>query len=55
MTLGSVLGIVEGGAAPGPTPRGGFAPQMLAAAADTPIEGGSQDVVVAVVVTFAIG
>ena len=56
VTLGSVLGIVEGGAAPGPMPRGGFAPQMLAAsAADTPIEGGSQDVVVAVVVTFAVG
>jgi hypothetical protein len=55
VSLGSVLAIVEGGAAAGPSPRGGFAMQALAASADTPIEGGSQDVVVAVVVTFAIG
>ena len=30
-------------------------PQALATGADTPIEGGTQDVVVSVVVTFAIG
>lgn len=54
VALGAVVGIVEGGAAPGPMPRG-FAAQALAASADTPIEGGTQDVVVSVVVTFAIG
>jgi uncharacterized protein len=53
VALGAVVAIVEGGVAPGPSPRG-FAPQALAASADTPIEGGTQDVVVSVVVTFAI-
>ena len=53
VTLGAVVAIVEGGAPPGPSPRG-FAAQALAASADTPIEGGTQDVVVSVVVTFAI-
>jgi uncharacterized protein YggE len=54
VAVGAVVGIVEGGAVPGPTPRG-FAPQALAASADTPIEGGTQEMVVSVVVTFAIG
>jgi uncharacterized protein YggE len=54
VSLGSVLGIVEGGAVGGPMPRGKFAMEAMAASADTPIEGGSQDVVVAVAVTFAI-
>jgi uncharacterized protein len=53
--LGPVVGIVEGA---NPTPmfeRGGIAGIALKAASDTPIEAGTQDVVVSVVVTFLIG
>jgi uncharacterized protein len=52
--LGPVVGIVEGAH---PTPmfeRGGIAGLALKAAADTPIEAGTQDVVISVVVTFLI-
>jgi uncharacterized protein YggE len=35
--------------------RGGIAGMALKAASDTPIEAGTQDVVVSVVVTFLIG
>ena len=55
VTLGPVVGIVEGS---GQTPmfeRGGTAGLALKAASDTPIEAGSQDIVVSVVVTFLIG
>ncbi len=53
-TLGAVVGVNEvGGGSPGPFP----APRMLAMkaeAADTPVEGGSQEVAVSVSVAFAI-
>lgn len=52
--LGPVVGIVEGS---GPAPmfeRGGIEGMALKAASDTPIEAGTQDVVIAVVVTFLI-
>jgi uncharacterized protein len=52
--LGRVVGIVEGSQ---PVPlfeRGGIAGMALKAAADTPIEAGTQDVVISVVVTFLI-
>ena len=55
VTLGPVVGIVEG-SRPGPMfERGGTEGLALKAASDTPIEAGTQDVVVSVVVTFLIG
>jgi hypothetical protein len=54
ITLGPVVGIVEGS---GPTPmfeRGGVEGMALKVAADTPIEAGTQDVVISVIVTFLI-
>jgi uncharacterized protein len=55
--VGRVLAIVEGERPPMPFPAGGTRGVMAfkAEAADTPVEGGSQEVVVSVVVTFAIG
>lgn len=55
ISLGPVIGIVESSH---PTPlfeRGGIAGMALKAASDTPIEAGTQEVVVSVVVTFQIG
>ena len=53
--LGRVISIVEGGSPPsGPIPYGPTAAMALKAAADTPVEGGSQDVVVSVLVTFEL-
>lgn len=55
--LGEVLAIVEGQRPPGPIPfAGGIRGLALTAeaAADTPVESGSQEVVVSVVVTFAL-
>ena len=55
VTLGPVVGIVDG-SRPGPMfERGGIEGMALKAASDTPIEAGTQDVVVSVVVTFLIG
>ena len=51
--LGRVVDVQEGQEAGGPNPRG-YAKVMEMAAADTPVEAGSQEVVVAVRVTFAI-
>jgi uncharacterized protein len=54
-TVGPVTGIVEGQQPPvGPLPRGPIAAMAMKAEADTPVEAGSQDVVVSVVVTFAL-
>lgn len=54
-TLGPISAIVEGLAPPvGPFPRGPIAAMAMKAEADTPVEAGSQDVVVSVVVTFAL-
>ena len=53
--LGPVVGIVEGS---GPAPmfeRGGIEGMALKAASDTPIEAGTEEIVVSVVVTFLIG
>ena len=59
VSVGRVVGIVEGGDRPPPPIAAGGTRGMLAMksaeAADTPVEGGSQEVVVSVVVTFAIG
>ena len=54
VSLGAVVGIVEGG---GPSPmfeQGGVAEMALKAGADTPIEAGTQEIVVSLVVTFRI-
>jgi uncharacterized protein YggE len=55
--VGRVLAIVEGEQPPMPFPAGGTRGMMAfkAEVADTPVEGGSQEVVVSVAVTFAIG
>lgn len=53
--LGPVIAAVEGGRLGGPIPLPAAEMRMKAAAADTPVEGGSQDVVVSLVVTFRIG
>ena len=54
-TLGPISAIVEGQAPPvGPFPRGPIAAMAMKAEADTPVEAGSQDVVVSLVVTFAL-
>ena len=54
-TLGAVSAIVEGQQPPaGPFPRGPIAAMAMKAEADTPVEAGSQDVVVSIVVTFAL-
>jgi uncharacterized protein YggE len=55
VTLGSVVGIVEGSRPAPMFERGGIEGMALKAASDTPIEAGTQDVVVSVVVTFLIG
>ena len=55
VTLGSIVGIVEGGQ---PVPlfeHGGISGIALKAAADTPIEAGTQEIVVSIVATFLIG
>jgi uncharacterized protein YggE len=52
--LGPVVGIVEGPRGGVPIPRGGRGPLAMTAEADTPIEAGSQELVVSVVVTFSI-
>lgn len=56
VTLGDVLNVVEGERGQGPIPfAGGMrALAMKAEAADTPVESGTQEIVVSVVVTFAI-
>jgi uncharacterized protein YggE len=54
-TLGPVVAIAEGQGPPvGPFPRGPIAAMAMKAEADTPVEAGSQDVVVSIVVTFAL-
>ena len=56
VTLGGVIGVIEGerGGGPAPFPAGrAFA--LKAEAADTPVEAGSQEIVVSVSVAFAIG
>jgi hypothetical protein len=54
-TLGTVIGLVEGQQPPvGPFPRGPIAAMAMKAEADTPVEAGSQEVVVSIVVTFAL-
>jgi hypothetical protein len=57
VALGDVVGIVEGGRQPIPMPFAGGVRglAMKAEAADTPVESGTQEVAVSVVVTFAIG
>jgi len=57
VTLGPVVGILEGTHPPGPIPFGGgvLGLAMKAEAAETPIESGTQEVAVSVVVRFAIG
>jgi uncharacterized protein YggE len=54
-TLGTVIGLVEGQQPPvGPFPRGPIAEMAMKAEADTPVEAGSQEIVVSIVVTFAL-
>lgn len=57
VTLGGVIDVVEGDRGQGPIPfQGGMrAMAMKAEAADTPVESGTQEISVSVVVTFAIG
>src|SRR5687768_6205138 len=58
VSVGRVVGIVEGDRPQLPFAAGGtrgILAMKSAEAADTPVEGGSQEVVVSVVVTFAIG
>ncbi len=56
VTVGPVVGIVEGSPPSPPFPFGGVRGMALKVeAADTPIEGGTQEVVVSIVVAFAIG
>lgn len=55
VTLGPVVGIVEGSRSTPMFERGGIAGMALKADSDTPVEAGTQDVVVSVVVTFLIG
>ncbi len=52
--LGQVVGIVEGSRPAPMFERGGIEGMALKAASDTPIEAGTQDVVICVVVTFLI-
>jgi uncharacterized protein YggE len=52
--VGPVVGIVEDQRGFIPFPRGGQAMYAMTAEADTPIEAGSQELVVSVVVTFSI-
>lgn len=56
VTLGDVLNVVEGERGQGPIPfAGGMrALAMKAEAADTPVESGTQEVAISMVVTFAI-
>lgn len=55
VTLGAVVGVVEGGGGDAPMPYPGPRAMMLKAeAADTPVEAGSQEIVVSVSVSFAI-
>jgi uncharacterized protein YggE len=57
VTLGGVVGIIEGGRRPVPFPAdGGIRGLAMKAemAADTPVESGTQEIEVSVVVTFAI-
>ena len=54
VTLGAVVGIVEGGPPVPMFEHGGVAGMALKAAADTPIEAGTQEIAVSVVVTFRI-
>jgi uncharacterized protein YggE len=57
VALGDVVGIVEGGRQPIPMSFAGGVRGLAikAEAADTPVESGTQEVAVSVVVTFAIG
>lgn len=56
LTLGAVIGVVEGERGGGPVPYpAGRALALKAEAADTPVEAGSQEIVVSVSVAFAIG
>lgn len=52
--LGPVVGIVEGSRQAPMFERGGIEGMALTTASDTPIEAGTQDVIIAVVVTFLI-
>ena len=54
VTLGPVVGIVEGSRPTAMHERGGIMGMALKAAADTPVEAGTQEIVVSVVVTFLI-
>ncbi len=56
VTVGRVLGIVEGGRPPMPLSAGGTRGMdaLKAEMADTPVEAGSQELIVSVVVTFAL-
>ena len=53
-SLGAVIGIVEGQVPGGPFPPRPMAAMALKAEAETPIEGGTQDIVVLIVVTYAL-
>jgi uncharacterized protein len=54
-TLGTVIGLVEGQQPPvGPFPHSPIAAMAMKAEADTPVEAGSQEIVVSIVVTFAL-
>jgi uncharacterized protein len=53
-SLGAVVGIVEGQPPSGPFPPRPMAAMALKADAETPIEGGTQDIVVSIVVTYAL-
>jgi uncharacterized protein len=54
VTLGSVIGIVEGTRPQPEFEHGGIAALALKVAGDTPIEAGTQEIVISVVVTFLI-
>jgi uncharacterized protein YggE len=55
VTLGGVIGIVEGERPSMPFPVAGARMAMKAEMADTPVEAGSQEITVSLVVTFALG
>jgi uncharacterized protein YggE len=56
VTLGRVIGVVEGERGGGPVPYpAGRVLALKAEAADTPVEAGSEEIVVSVSVAFAIG
>jgi uncharacterized protein YggE len=53
-SLGAVVGIVEDPRPGGPFPPGPMAAMALKAQAETPVEGGTQNIVVSILVTYSL-